>query len=302
MMKRAYEYPSELREQVCQRCHKSYNAKWLLIVDQWRDASIGFCDDCKLIWREEQRIKDDEELRKANSVKAQAEMITRRRIYRENNSGIPLYYQPKDFSNIRTNVKGNMKKVYPECVKYAEEYPLDYRAHLKSEGKPYPSFCLASPEVWGVGKTHLACAILHRVLDRWQGIPNFCPVYFTTEPDIYLRIQNTYSFSNDERKVRESETDIIQQLINVPLLVVDDIGKQRRTDMKFVQRTLYSIINGRYDAMKPIILTANMGLEQLERYLGANDSTEYERASFDRLLEMCKGNFWLLEGESQRGK
>jgi DNA replication protein DnaC len=297
MMKNPFAYPSTVKEQVC-KCGKHYGAKWLLIVDEWRDTTSGMCGECFTKWRIEQDRQ--ESTNKETELKLQFE---RKRItFREQNSGIPLYYQNKTFDNINSNVKGNMKKVCPECIRYADNYPLDYNAFIKSSKKSYPSLLLASPNIWGVGKTHLICAIFHRIIDRWQGYPYRCPMLFTTEPDIYLRIQNTYSMSDTERRTMQSETDIINELASIPLLAIDDIGKQKRSDMKFVQRTLFTIFNKRYDSMKPTIFTTNMNLEQLERYLGANDSSEDDRASFDRLLEMCKGNLWLLEGESQRGK
>lgn len=301
MIRKPFEYSSTLKEQVCQ-CGKNYPAKWILIVDQWRDTTSGMCKGCFDKWKEETKAAETREL----YVKQEAAMKTitdeRRARFRENISGIPLYYQTKTFERIKSNVKGNMQKVCPECMRYANNYPLNYSEYIKMQSKSYPSLFITSPGNWGVGKTHLVCAILHRVLDRWQGKPNYCPVLFITEPDIYMKIQNTYSFSNNERTVRQSETDIIQELINVPLLAIDDIGKQKRSDMKFVQRTLFAIFNGRYDNMNPTIMTANMNLEQLENYVGAKDNGEFDKASFDRILELCKGNFWLLEGESQRGK
>jgi DNA replication protein DnaC len=296
-MIKSFNYPTSLKEQKCV-CGKFYVAKWLLIVDQWRDTSSSMCPECFIAWKKQSELDEQEQL-KQQEIQKKAEMVkVKREFYRR--ITIPIYYQVKTFSEINVNVKGNMRSVLKECVKYAENYPLEYGNYILENRKPYPSLFIASPEKYGVGKTHLVSAITHRILDRWNG--GACPVTFITEPDIYLRIQNTYSFNDTERKARQSEADIINEMIKTPLLIIDDIGKQKRSDMKFVQRTLFAIINGRYDAMKPLILTTNMNIGQLGTYLGANDGGEYDRASFDRLIEMCKGNMWELDGESQRGK
>lgn len=151
------------------------------------------------------------------------------------------------------------------------------------------------------GKTYLTCAIAHRILDRWNGEKTGCPVSFIAEPDIYRRIQTTYNYSAEERKRLQSEQEIINELVAVPLLIIDDIGKEHRTDKRFVQRVLFSIINSRYNAQRPVVLTTNMTAGQLENYLG-NDS---DSATFDRIWEMCvspKQGFIRIKAESYRRK
>ncbi len=61
------------------------------------------------------------------------------------------------------------------------------------------SFVLSSPGIWGVGKTHLACALANALIDirsktrmtSWGAVvSNPCPVYYTTENELLLRIRN----------------------------------------------------------------------------------------------------------------
>jgi len=160
---------------------------------------------------------------------------------------------------------------------------------------------------WGVGKTHLAGAIAHRILDRWQGDPFMCPVLFVSEPDILLQITATYNFNLEEKQTRESESDIINRLIAVPLLIIDDVGKRKVSDLRFVQRIHFSIIDGRYKKLKPIVLTANLDSEGLGRYLGGINPAEartdgVDEATLDRLIEMCGGQFDKMDGKSYRRK
>ena len=83
------------------------------------------------------------------------------------------------------------------------------------------------------------------------------------------------------------------------MLIIDDVGKEKRNDPKFVQRTLFKIIDGRYKGARPVVITANLNPTQLKRYLGAGGEDE---ASFDRLWGMTNGEFFNIEGESYRRK
>jgi len=152
-----------------------------------------------------------------------------------------------------------------------------------------------SSDVWGIGKTHLACSIGNRILERWKGEDITCPVLFVSEPSLYARIQATYNYGADEKKYLESEDDIINRMIWTPLLILDDIGKEQRSDPRFVQRTLFRIIDGRYNNLRPVVMTTNKEPGELKRYL-----SEKDEASFDRIWEMCGGVFLKLEGKSYR--
>jgi len=150
-----------------------------------------------------------------------------------------------------------------------------------------------------VHNTHLAASICHRVLDRWNGERTVCPVLFISEPDIYRRIQATFNYTQEEKHTRESEEQIMWGLLYTPLLILDDVGKEQRTDTRFVQRKMFEIINGRYNNQRPIVLTTNKSAKELELYLGNNT----DQASFNRLVEMCvstKEGFHKMTGESYR--
>ena len=102
------------------------------------------------------------------------------------------------------------------------------RAFLSAIPQGYHSLVLYSDHSWGVGKTHLACSIGHRILDRWQGERvGRSLVLFVSEPDIYTRIQATYGHPLEERYRHETEADIIRQLTSASLLIIDDVGKRR---------------------------------------------------------------------------
>ena len=64
------------------------------------------------------------------------------------------------------------------------------------------------------------------------------------------------------------------------LLILDDFGMERRTD--YAREQIFGIIDGRYLAKKPTIITTNLSLQELK---DPCDITE--KRIFDRILEMC---------------
>jgi len=269
-----------VNEQECSECGATYTANYILSTGKPHDMSGGMCRECR-----DKLIREREAKEEAERL---ADVARRRRQWRER-SGIPSRFMYKEFGNFEID---RQPTAYKRALQYAEKYPLG-----KATG--YPSLLLTSEGVWGVGKTHLACAIIHHILNKWNGENIIMPCYFTTEPDLFRSIQATYNYSNDDRRIRETEEDIYNRLIHVPLLVIDDIGKEQRGDARFVQRVLFAIIDGRYSRNLPMVLTTNLSPELLEQHLGGVGSNE---ASMDRLVEMTNGKFVRLKGESYRRK
>lgn len=275
----------EDRVLVCKQCGAEFEGKVYII--QEHEIPQRHCQPCsdKIIEQEQQE----------EEAKHKAELSTIRRRWREN-CGIGLRYMSEDFSTFKTDRPGNLAEIYRKCAEYAEQFPIDYNTWRRRMGKAYPSLLLFSKDIWGNGKTHLVSAIAHRVLDRWDGENIACPVRFVSEPDIYDRIQQTYSYSYEEREKKASEQDIIGQLCNVKLLIIDDLGKTPRRDMDFVRRTLYKIINTRYDALLPVVITSNKDAAGLRDYLGNTT----DQATLDRIIEMTQGRFLQVKGMSYR--
>ncbi len=266
--------PTEKRVCINPECKAEYDAKVLPYMGRTILLGQGRCQACC------QKIYD------AEIAREQLEISYTRRKWRHE-CGIPLKFMSQNFSTFE---KKRQPEAYKVCSDYAEKYPV-----ANSQG--YHSLLLFSDKSWGVGKTHLACSIGHRILDRWNGEQMSCPVRFISEPEIFTQIQATYSFSSEEKKYRDSESDIINSLIGVRLLIIDDVGKRRVQNMEFVQRVLFAIIDGRYKRERPMVITANLNPAGLKVYLGGGVGDE---ASWDRLYEMCKGKGQPMEGESYR--
>lgn len=117
----------------------------------------------------------------------------------------------------------------------------------------------------GTGKTHLACAAANNLLDRGY------PVKVINSTRMIATIKEDFN---------------IKPYIHVPILLIDDLGKEIGT--AWVAETLYTILNERYEAMKPTIITTENGLEDLrDNYKIILNGKEVNRgnAIFSRLIE-----------------
>jgi DNA replication protein DnaC len=107
---------------------------------------------------------------------------------------------------------------------------------------------------YGSGKTHLAAAIAN----FQQELGN--QVLFVTVPDLldYLRLTfspgATTSFDRRFQTVR-----------NAPLLILDDVGTESAT--AWAKEKLFQVINHRYVALLPTVLTTSKALEELDERL-----------------------------------
>lgn len=174
---------------------------------------------------------------------------------------------------------------------------LQPRAYNVIKGFSGRSIILASPDVYGVGKTHLVCTLARHLIDTTEAVrirPDgryqryMCPVQFVTETALLSRIRDTY----DQRsEIRENE--IYNRLSSYELLIIDDVGKTRPKDLSFLQSVYFRIIDDRYTHRQSIVLTTNLSLSDLEIHIGG--------ASADRLKEMCgRDNIVIMSGKSYR--
>lgn len=100
---------------------------------------------------------------------------------------------------------------------------------------------------YGVGKTHLASAILNAL--RQVNIPcRFCAA-----PDLFTALYAA-NFGDKQHLLSEASS--------TPLLVLDDLDKvhtRAETDGAYQKKTLFEVLNGRYRKHLPTIITTNAG-------------------------------------------
>ncbi|HBF35170.1 TPA: hypothetical protein DDW35_11480, partial [Candidatus Sumerlaeota bacterium] len=107
----------------------------------------------------------------------------------------------------------------------------------------------------GCGKTHLAVAVLQSVLRK-----GFSGLYYNMV-DLLSDIRATFSDSTSL-----SEHDLLEDVIAPDLLVLDDLGAEKTSE--FVSDRLYLIVNRRYESNLPILVTTNLGLDELKNKVG----------------------------------
>ena len=115
-----------------------------------------------------------------------------------------------------------------------------------------------SPDGWlilqgvnGCGKTHLAAAIANY---RYQANK---PALFVVVPDFLDHLRSTFS---PESKV--SYDQLFERVKTAPLLILDDFGEQTTTP--WAQEKLYQVINYRYNARLPTVITTRCSLDEID--------------------------------------
>jgi DNA replication protein DnaC len=137
------------------------------------------------------------------------------------------------------------------------ELPPEQRQNLRQAYNLAVEFA-RSPEGWlifqgvnGCGKTHLAAAIANR--QRAQDKP----VLFVVVADLLDHLRSTFS---PDSKI--SYDEFSEKLKGTPLLILDDFGEQSATP--WAQEKLYQLINYRYNARLPMVVTTCLSLDEIE--------------------------------------
>lgn len=123
--------------------------------------------------------------------------------------------------------------------------------------------CLLFVGGTGTGKTHLAAAIANNLVER----------------GIQARFGTFQNHLDEIRKEfdQSGQKHYLDDIKGVPMLVIDDLGKERKTD--WTQSILYDVINYRYEHMLPTVITTNLTTDELANHC--------EGAVWSRLNEMC---------------
>jgi DNA replication protein DnaC len=150
-----------------------------------------------------------------------------------------------------------LKKMTFDNFKKRVNLPPELQEHL-AEGYRLALDFAKSPDGWlvllgvtGCGKTHLAAAIANYRLKEGK------PVKFVVVPDLLDHLRSTFS---PESQVTYDQ--LFEEVKNAPLLILDDLGEQSTTP--WAQEKLYQVINHRYNARLPTVITTRLSLDEID--------------------------------------
>ena len=135
----------------------------------------------------------------------------------------------------------------------AKKQSQDYADSFVAENGRFRDTGLLFIGTPGVGKTHLAVAILNELIQRYRVRGLF--VDFT---ELIHEIQSTFS-----PRSAESKFDLLNPVMNAEVLVLDELGAQKPSE--WVNDILYLILNRRYTKRLPSIFTTNYRLDSHSR-------------------------------------
>ncbi len=166
---------------------------------------------------------------------------------------------PKEFENLtvdsfRTDCYST--PYYRELAQMAKEIAKRYVAQFQEIRETGKGLYFYS-SVKGSGKTRLAVSIANDLIRK------MVQVKFATTLQILDQIKATYGEKKrTDDEIGGSEQKLIQDIISVPVLVVDDIGVENVSS--WVNERFYNILNGRMIEKRITIFTSNCSVEDLK--------------------------------------
>ena len=152
------------------------------------------------------------------------------------------------------NDDGNSPRIMSIANKYVENF-----AQMKQDGKGLLLFGSV-----GTGKTYAAACIANALINKGR------PCLVTN----FARLVNTLS------GMYEGKQDYIDELNNFDLVVIDDLGSER--DTPYMYEIIQNIVDSRYRAKLPTIVTTNLTSEELK-----HPAEMKQQRIYSRLFEMC---------------
>jgi len=209
---------------------------------------------------------------------------------------IPIDYRNKSFDEFDPN-----NEEQKEILVKLQEY-VDVWEDVKERGI---GFSLISNQT-RVGKSHLACAVAHAIIEKYQKSFDKDLVLFvnvTNWIDRWRAFHARFPIGEDEQfydpAEKQKEIDALcnldKRMNNCELLILDDIGEIPVTS--FVSSKLYSLVEYRTSNNKPIFITTNHPWDVIKKKYG-DDGVRI----VDRLKEKSTENTFYFDKPMKKKK
>ncbi len=105
----------------------------------------------------------------------------------------------------------------------------------------------------GSGKTLLACIFLQELILKYAQRGRFVDL----SRQFFQRLRSSYDITDESYG---TSGRILDELIEIPFLVIDDFGTQRNTEWE--SEMLYNLIDSRYEEERITIITSNLSIKE----------------------------------------
>jgi DNA replication protein DnaC len=134
----------------------------------------------------------------------------------------------------------------------------------------------------GVGKTHLAVAVLRELVTTKGARGQFWDFH-----ELIREIKNSYN-----PETQQTELMVLEPVVEADVLLLDDLGAWKMTD--WMNDTLFYILNSRYLAKRATLITTNYPDADRDKVMAADPLVRREylverigQRLRSRLMEMC---------------
>lgn len=186
-----------------------------------------------MAWQREQGEIDSKRITDANRVTRLNKIMGR--------SGINPLHLDCTFDNYQVTTP-EQQTALRKAKNYAENF-----------GKNFGGFIFSGNA--GTGKNHLAAAIGNHLIQHGKSI------LIATLPDLMMRVRETY-----QKDAKTSESKLIDDLCDVDLLVLDDVGVQRGNLNEDL--IIFQVVDRRLANKKPVGVLTNLAFAELSKVLG----------------------------------
>jgi DNA replication protein DnaC len=204
------------------------------------------CTDCQ---QDARRAEMDEaRLARENQAKRAHDVMLGR-------ASVPLRFATRTLDNFKAETPDQLR-----ALAISRDFCADWTA-TKRKGA-----WLVFSGLPGTGKSHLAIAILQAIMPGVVG-------RYMTCMELIQTIRATWRKDSED-----SETELLEALTSIPLLVLDEIGVQYGTESE--QHHLFDVLDRRYREMMPTILLTNQNKDGFRQFVG-------DRV-YDRMTEVAR--------------